>query len=172
LRAELGLLAKFGADDGERLYQQIAAAQQAALASAAERPPEDQPRVAVKPQPAEPAGKAQTAAPARSTPEEERTLRELGQIEFGTWFDYIPGGAEPRRRLKLAWYTPVTDRYMFVDSMGVKAAVLSRGDLAREMAGGKFRISAAEKRPFLDRALEAVRGLLGSERSSARTPAG
>lgn len=170
LRTGLDLLAKFGAEDAERLYQQIAAAQQAALASAAERRPEDQPRVAVKP-PAE--AVAQASAPAPPTPEEQRILRELGQIDFGTWFDFIPGGAEPRRRLKLAWYTPVTDRYMFVDSMGVKAAMFSRNDLAREMAAGKLRISATEKRPFLERALEAVRNLLGGgERPSARTPTG
>lgn len=170
LRAGLDLLAKFGAEDAERLYQQIAAAQQAALASAAERPPEDQPRVAVKPPPE---AVAQASAPAPPSPEEQRILRELGQIDFGTWFDFIPGGSEPRRRLKLAWYTPVTDRYMFVDSMGVKAAMLSRNDLAREMAAGKLRVSASEKRPFLERALEAVRNLLGGgERPSARTPAG
>jgi hypothetical protein len=172
LRAGLDLLGKFGSNDGERLYQQIAAAQQAALAPAAQRPPEDRPQVAARPQPVEPAVKTPAAAPVPPTADEQRILRELGQIEFGTWFDFIPGGAEPRRRLKLAWYTPVTDRYMFVDSMGVKAAVLSRRDLAREMAAGKFRVSAAEKRPFLDRALEAVRSLLGGgESASARTPA-
>jgi len=173
LREDLDLLAKFGADDAGRLYEQITTCQQAALAPISEQKTEDRPRLVVTRRPAEAETKAQAVATAPPSAEENRILCELEQIEFGTWFDFIPGGTQPRRRLKLAWFTPVAERYMFVDSMGVKAAVLSRSELAREMVAGKVRLAATEKRPFLDRALEAVRNLLGSgERSAARSRAG
>jgi hypothetical protein len=49
---------------------------------------------------------------------------------------------------------------MFVDSLGVKAAVKTRHQLVRDLSAGKARILVQDKRPFVDRAMETVRNLL------------
>ena len=93
--------------------------------------------------------------------DEERAMQEqLGQVEFGTWFEFRgPAGTRPRR-LKLAWFSRITGKYMFVDQIGVKAAEVPLKTLAREMCQGRVRFVAQHKKPFIDRALEAVSGLL------------
>ena len=91
----------------------------------------------------------------------------LDQLEFGSWFDFDDGEGKPRRRLKLAWYTQVTGHYMFVDSLGVKAAVKSRRALFHELNQGRAHFVQQEKRPFVDRAMEAVRHLLRREEAKS-----
>lgn len=87
-------------------------------------------------------------------------MRQLVEVEFGTWFEFAETDKQPRRRLKLAWYTQKAGHYMFVDNLGVKAAVKTRHELASAMAAGRLGIMAQERAPFVDRALEAVRSLL------------
>lgn len=160
IRTDLEALARFGGDDPARLYQQITGSQQAALSAV----PGGRIGLRAAPETGKHAATATQQDPADSSPlspEEDRVARSLEKIDFGTWFEFVPGDNKPRRRLKLAWYTPVASRYMFVDTMGVQAAVLSRRDLAREMAAGRICVSTPERRPFLDRALDAVRNLLG-----------
>ncbi len=103
----------------------------------------------------------QTEAP-KQTPlsqEQQDMLKQLKGIPFGTWFEFEKPG-RPVRRAKLSWRSTVTEKFMFVDQMGVKAAVVAMPDLADSMISGRARIAKAEKLPFVDRALSAIHRIL------------
>ena len=86
-------------------------------------------------------------------------LERLKGIPFGTWFEFQKPG-KPVRRAKLSWRSTITEKFMFVDQMGVKATVVSMHDLADCMINGSVRIITAEKKPFVDRALDAIHRML------------
>ena len=96
------------------------------------------------------------------SPEVKAAMAELQDVAFGTWFliqkdeDTLPD------RLKLSWYSNMSGNYMFVDCMGMKAGVRKHVELATLMATGKARIIQAEKRQLIQRALEAIRRMLGN----------
>jgi hypothetical protein len=93
------------------------------------------------------------------TPAQQDTVARLKGIPFGTWFEFIEESRLPRR-LKLSWRSTITEKFMFVDQMGVKAAVISMRDLAECLIDGKARVIAEEKKPFVDRALHAIHRML------------
>ena len=100
----------------------------------------------------------ETPEPAAS-PEQLAMLEKLNSIPFGTWFEFRKPGS-PSSRAKLSWRSTVTEKFMFVDQMGVKAAVISKHDLANCMIDGRVRILQPEKKPFVDRALNAIHRML------------
>ncbi len=51
---------------------------------------------------------------------------------------------------------------MFVDSMGIKAAVKNRVELATLLANNKVRIIKNDKQSFVTRAMESVRRMLSN----------
>ena len=80
-----------------------------------------------------------------ASPEQLAMLEKLNSIPFGTWFEFRKPG-NPSSRAKLSWRSTVTEKFMFVDQMGVKAAVISMHDLANCMINGRVRIlQAGEK---------------------------
>ncbi|KAB0548036.1 DUF1631 domain-containing protein [Pseudomonas argentinensis] len=88
-------------------------------------------------------------------PADQNLVRELENLEFGTWFDFLLGGK--RQTLKLSWYSPTTHNYMFVDRNGQRAAVKSADQLLEEMQLGTARRSKPDRSaPMVDRALNAV----------------
>ena len=100
----------------------------------------------------------ETSKPA-STPEQLAMLEQLKAIPFGTWFEFRKPGT-PGKRAKLSWRSTVTEKFMFVDQLGVKAAVISMHDLANCMLDGRVQIVQIEKKPFVDRALNAIYRML------------
>ena len=88
------------------------------------------------------------------TAEEEKTIETLQNIAFGTWFEFRKD--HKKQQLKLAWFSKVSSHYMFVDHAGVKQAIENQLDLAKAMIAGTAAIVNAEKKPFMERALEAV----------------
>lgn len=94
------------------------------------------------------------------SPEESAALEKLTNLPFGTWFDFSDNIAGNARRAKLSWRSTITQKYMFVDQMGVKAAVISMTDLARALVNGTAEIVEPEKKPFVDRALGAIHRML------------
>ena len=86
--------------------------------------------------------------------EEVSALSKLKDIAFGTWFEF--DREKTIERLKLAWFSKVTNHYMFVDQAGVKQAVEDKLNLAKGMATGRIRIAKPTKKSFMERALEAV----------------
>ncbi|NQD91750.1 DUF1631 domain-containing protein [Pseudomonas sp. CrR25] len=170
LRKGLQQLGSYHEDGIRRLLQDLVACQHAVQAK--------QPQLAAKlnpPLPESPLGAmlGEDAALAELMPREsglsaraQMLAKELGQIEFGTWFEFVCDG-EPRA-LKLSWFSPTTHNYMFVDHSGQRAAIKPLNLLASEMEQGLARILSPERdSPLVDRALTAIYRVL--QRFTGRT---
>ena len=96
-------------------------------------------------------------------------IKELSQLEFGTWFEF--SDTTPARRLKLSWFSPTTRNYMFVDHTGQRVAVKPIVQLAQDMEAGRVRLVPMEQSaPLMDRALNAIYRVL-QRFTSGRSPA-
>ena len=159
LRKGLELLGGYHEDGIRRLLQDLVACQHAVQAN--------QPQLAAKLKPNLPESQMAamlgedaalaTLAPRQSTlsPRAQALAKELGQIEFGTWFEFVNG--EQVRMLKLSWFSPTTRNYMFVDQGGQRVAIKPLTQLATEMEQGLARIVSPERgAPLVDRALTAI----------------
>lgn len=159
LRKGLQLLGGYHEDGIRRLLQDLVACQHAVQAK--------QPQVAAKLNPSLPESPLgamlgedaalATLAPRESglSPRAQMLAKELGQIEFGTWFEFV--NDEQTRALKLSWFSPTTRNYMFVDHSGQRAAIKPLTLLATEMEQGLARIITPERgAPLVDRALTAI----------------
>lgn len=171
LRKGLELLGGYHEDGIRRLLQDIVACQHAVQAQ--------QPQVAAKitsqlresPLGAMLGEDAALAEPVRK--EEQRPslraqalIKELQQLEFGTWFEFVQG--DHVQILKLSWFSPTTHNYMFVDHSGQRVAVKPIRQLAGEMEQGQARILTPERSaPLVDRALNAIYRVL--QRFTGRT---
>ncbi|MEN8108407.1 MAG: DUF1631 family protein [Pseudomonadota bacterium] len=102
----------------------------------------------------------------RYSPEVEVALSQLRQVAFGTWFSIQEDYDDSAVRLKLSWFSKISGNYMFVDGMGVKAAVMSRAELAALIATGKACIISNEQSSFVERAMEAIRHMLSGEQKA------
>lgn len=97
------------------------------------------------------AAKPSSALSARA----QAIIKELEQIEFGSWFEFSEGGQQ--RILKLSWFSPTTRNYMFVDHSGQRMAIKPITLLACEMEQGLVRRLPEERStPLVDRALGAI----------------
>ncbi|WP_373389186.1 DUF1631 domain-containing protein [Pseudomonas alcaligenes] len=159
LRKGLELLGGYHEDGIRRLLQDIVACQHAVQAQ--------QPQLAaqIKAQlPESPLGAmlgedAALAEPVRRetppSPRAQALIKELQQLEFGTWFEFVQG--KESVTLKLSWFSPTTHNYMFVDHSGQRVAVKPIRQLAGEMEQGLARIVTPERSaPLVDRALGAI----------------
>jgi hypothetical protein len=97
--------------------------------------------------------------PGELSAEQVRMLEKLKNVPFGTWFEFQESG-EASKRAKLSWRSTVTNKFMFVDQMGVKAAVICMRELADGMLNDTVRMVNTEKKPFVDRALSAIHRML------------
>ena len=170
LRKGLELLGGYHEDGIRRLLQDLVACQHAVQAK--------QPQVAAQLKPTLPesplgAMLGEDAALATLAPREstlstraQALAKELGHIEFGTWFEFVNG--EQVRTLKLSWFSPTTRNYMFVDQSGQRVAIKPLTLLATEMEQGLARIVTPERgAPLVDRALTAIYRVL--QRFTGRT---
>jgi hypothetical protein len=99
---------------------------------------------------------APVAAGGPVTPEQlELAGRLRNDTAFGTLFDFDCDGPAPQR-LKLAWFSRISEHYMFVNQAGVKQRLETLAFLAEGLAAGRIRIVEAERRGFMERALHAV----------------
>ncbi len=158
-----GMLGGTQQADKEAVLQRLGARLQAALkeealeppaASAVEAPP------AAEPEQEEEVQEALEEETVELSAEEQAMLDKLHDIDFGTWFDFTDPDTGAVKRAKLSWRSTVTEKFMFVDQMGVKAAVISMTDLARAMVEGSARIVRPDRKPFVDRALGAIHRML------------
>lgn len=83
----------------------------------------------------------------------------LKKVRFGTWFELEDDNGN-MHRLKLSWFSPVTQKYMFVDKSGVQALVTPIDVLARQMCRGRAKQLKQPGLPFVDRALQTVLDVL------------
>ncbi|MBI5039894.1 MAG: DUF1631 domain-containing protein [Gammaproteobacteria bacterium] len=161
LRAGLEALQGYGRHDSERMFAQICAWQDEALAKPESVPAPATPAVEPAPEPTVEAAVAPVLVAESLSDEMREMVDRLGGLEFDTWFEFAGTDTTHARRLKLAWYSKISSNYMFVDAMGVKAAEYSRTNLARMLCTGQARFLSMQNKPFLDRALETILTWLG-----------
>lgn len=94
------------------------------------------------------------------------TIERLKDVSFGTWFEFRKQAGNIQRA-KLSWRSTITEKFMFVDQMGVKAAIIDMHKLADCMMDGSVHIMNNEKSPFVDRALKAIHRVLDIGTSKA-----
>lgn len=90
---------------------------------------------------------------------EQEMLEKMHKIKFGTWFEFEETEGAVRR-LKLSWLSPLTSTCMFVDRNGAQAETKTLEDTARLMVSGKIKIVSQPRRPFMERAMLAVKNAL------------
>lgn len=90
----------------------------------------------------------------------ELAERLRNHTDFGTLFDFDCDGPMPQR-LKLAWFSRITEHYMFVNQAGVKQRLETLAFMAEGLASGRIRIVPPQRRGFMERALHAVLTRLG-----------
>ncbi|MBN8727765.1 MAG: DUF1631 domain-containing protein [Xanthomonadales bacterium] len=107
------------------------------------------------------------AATATGTPErmplsdaEAYQLAQLRRVPFGTWFEFTANQQGERVRRKLAWYSPVSGRCLFLNQRGVHGGDRTLDQLAREMVRGHARIAPPEPGSLIDRAWTAITAAL------------
>lgn len=102
---------------------------------------------------------------AERTSAEEGFYRQLRTLPFGTWFEFTINQQGDARRLRLSWYSLVTDNALFVNQRGQKMAEHSLDALARLMARDQLRVVTEDRGRLIDRAwqatLRALRALAG-----------
>ena len=99
----------------------------------------------------------------RLSPSVKKALTQVEELAFGTWFSFHENEETSPVRLKLSWFSQLSGNYMFVDSMGIKAAVKNRIELATLLANNKARIINNDKQSFVTRAMETVRRMLSND---------
>ena len=108
------------------------------------------------------------------TTEEQRMLERLKAVPFGTWFEFVQNQQGAVVRRKLAWFSPLTGRCLFVNQRGQRSDERSLEQLARDVVRGQVRLVAATQESMIDRAWNAIIGALKqfSGRGPMAQPAG
>ncbi|MBN8483097.1 MAG: DUF1631 family protein, partial [Xanthomonadales bacterium] len=108
-------------------------------------------------------GEAAAPPPAEESPppppldaEERKMLEHVRSLPFGTWFDFVTNQQGATSRRKLAWFSPVTGRCLFVNQRGARADERSMEQLARDLVRGQVRLHKPESSNFIDRAWQAI----------------
>ncbi len=84
--------------------------------------------------------------------DQEKELREqLKAVAYGTWFEWLQGDGSVEKKLKLAWYSSMSDNYMFVNQAGVKVLVETLNNLTRNVHRGHIRVININNESFMER---------------------
>ncbi|MBB5875151.1 DUF1631 domain-containing protein [Xanthomonas sp. 3498] len=90
------------------------------------------------------------------TEAEQAAYARLRTLAFGTWFEFVINQQGDLKRQRLSWYSPITDRALFVNQRGQKAAEHTLDGLARLLAQGQARIVSEDRARLIDRAWQAA----------------
>ncbi|WP_369936624.1 DUF1631 domain-containing protein [Xanthomonas tesorieronis] len=97
---------------------------------------------------------------------EQAAYARLRSLPFGTWFEFVTNQQGDLKRQRLSWYSPITDRALFVNQRGHKTAEYSLDALSRLLAQGQARIVTEDRARLIDRAwhatVRALRTLAGA----------
>ena len=98
--------------------------------------------------------------PAPATPlsaEEKDMVQRIRTLPFGTWFEFVTNQQGKTVRRKLAWFSTVTGRCLFVNQRGARADEKTIDQLARDLVRGQVRLEQRESESFIDRAWKAIK---------------
>ena len=84
---------------------------------------------------------------------EENFLKLVDSLKIGTWLEFIKD-EENEVRAKLSWISPITAKYLFVNSRGLKITDKTNIDLAAGLKNKTIRI--LQQVALFDRALSAI----------------
>jgi hypothetical protein len=108
-----------------------------------------------------------TTAPAAMTAAESAALEQLHKIPFGTWFEFVTNQQGQSVRRKLAWYSTLTGRCLFVNQRGARTGDKTLDLLARDMARGQVRPILDKQGSLIDRAWNAIVDALRPQSAAA-----
>lgn len=106
--------------------------------------------------PATPAAAAPPAPPPPLTAQERDMLERLRSTPFGTWFLFRQNQQGDTVRRKLAWFSPLTRRCLFVNQRGARCEDRTLDQLARDIVRGEASIEVAQQASLIDRAWKAI----------------
>lgn len=104
-------------------------------------------------------GQSAPTVPPR-TPLEQACYQQLRSVPFGTWIEFVTNQQGDVVRRRMAWFSVVTDRALFVNQRGQRVDDQSLDHLARLIASDQARIVTADKARLVDRAWSATLGTL------------
>jgi hypothetical protein len=87
---------------------------------------------------------------------EAHMLERLKTLPFGTWFEFRTNQQGDKVRRKLAWFSTLTGRCLFVNQRGVRTEEKSLEQLARDVVNGQATIVEPEQETLVDRAWKAI----------------
>jgi hypothetical protein len=96
------------------------------------------------------------APPPPRTIAEQSCYQQLRELPFGTWFDFHTNQQGDTRRLRMSWFSQLTDNALFVNARGQRVAEHTIDSLARLMASGQLRIVNESQGRLIDRAWQAT----------------
>ncbi|MFL6591916.1 MAG: DUF1631 domain-containing protein [Luteimonas sp.] len=96
------------------------------------------------------------------TPEEQAQYEQLRVMPYGTWVEFVTNQQGEVVRRRLSWYSPVTDKALFVNQRGQRVGEQSLDSVGRMLARGQARIVVAERGRLIDRAWQATLNALRS----------
>jgi hypothetical protein len=117
----------------------------------------------------EPVRVAKAASPSL-TPEEQQTLDRIRTMPFGTWFEFTTNQQGATVRRKLAWFSTLTGRCLFVNQRGARTDEKTLDQLARDIVRKQARVYTDKPESLIDRAWKAITGSL-KQFTGAETPA-
>lgn len=105
------------------------------------------------------AEQAESSVPPR-TPLEQACYQQLRSVPFGTWIEFVTNQQGDVVRRRMAWFSVVTGRALFVNQRGQRVEDQTLDHLARLIASDQARIVTADKARLVDRAWFATLGTL------------
>lgn len=94
------------------------------------------------------------------TAAEKEMMQRIRTFPFGTWFNFVTNQQGNTVRRKLAWFSTVTGRCLFVNQRGARSEERSIEQLARDLISGQIQLHKDEAESFVDRAWKAIKGSL------------
>ena len=89
-------------------------------------------------------------------PLERRTLQHLHELPSGSWFECVNPASGRVSQRKLAWFSPLSGRSLFVTRRGQRAEEMSLHQLTEELACGRMRELPVTSDSLLDRAWQTL----------------
>ncbi|MDR3387355.1 MAG: DUF1631 domain-containing protein [Rudaea sp.] len=88
--------------------------------------------------------------------EHGRMFERLKTLPFGTWFEFRTNQQGDKVRRKLAWFSTLTGRCLFVNQRGARTDEKTLEQLAHDVVNGQVTIVEAEEESLVDRAWKAI----------------
>jgi hypothetical protein len=84
--------------------------------------------------------------------DELATFAEVSELPFGTWIEFVTNQQGDRVRKKIAWFSKLTGRCVFVNQRGQRMGDTTLEELARDIVRGQAKIFKPASENFVDRA--------------------